>query len=118
MSEPVLLKSPRTSGVFAELNVKREPRLVALQSDGAQLRIWASSGDDYCPLHEAMGLGRLQPAEDDVGLAAPGGGPCGASGPALTLWAMKQRVSLISLGVADLHRSRRFYEALGWQIGA
>jgi hypothetical protein len=26
-----------------------------------------------------------------------------------------QRVSLITLGVSDLDRSRRFYEALGWQ---
>ncbi len=31
---------------------------------------------------------------------------------------MKQRVSLITLGVADLGRSRRFYEALGWTTGA
>ena len=31
---------------------------------------------------------------------------------------MKQRVSLITLGVADLERSRRFYEALGWSTGA
>jgi catechol 2,3-dioxygenase-like lactoylglutathione lyase family enzyme len=31
---------------------------------------------------------------------------------------MKQRVSLITLGVADLERSRRFYEALGWETGA
>ncbi|HEY6731200.1 MAG TPA: VOC family protein [Solirubrobacterales bacterium] len=31
---------------------------------------------------------------------------------------MKQRVSLITLGVADLERSRRFYEALGWRTGA
>lgn len=30
---------------------------------------------------------------------------------------MEQRVSLITLGVADLQRSRRFYEALGWQTG-
>jgi predicted acetyltransferase/predicted lactoylglutathione lyase len=29
--------------------------------------------------------------------------------------AMEQRVSLISLGVADLKRSRAFYERLGWQ---
>ena len=27
---------------------------------------------------------------------------------------MQQRVSLITLGVADVARSRRFYEALGW----
>jgi uncharacterized glyoxalase superfamily protein PhnB len=27
---------------------------------------------------------------------------------------MEQRVSLITLGVSDLARSRRFYEALGW----
>jgi uncharacterized glyoxalase superfamily protein PhnB len=27
---------------------------------------------------------------------------------------VEQRVSLITLGVADLGRSRRFYEALGW----
>ena len=27
---------------------------------------------------------------------------------------MEQRVSLITLGVADTRRSRRFYEALGW----
>jgi uncharacterized protein len=27
---------------------------------------------------------------------------------------MQQRVSLITLGVADVHRARRFYEAIGW----
>jgi catechol 2,3-dioxygenase-like lactoylglutathione lyase family enzyme len=27
---------------------------------------------------------------------------------------MEQRVSLVTLGVADLERARRFYEALGW----
>jgi len=31
---------------------------------------------------------------------------------------MKQRVNLITLGVADLGRARRFYEALGWTTGA
>ena len=31
---------------------------------------------------------------------------------------MEQRVSLVTLGVRDLARSRRFYEALGWQTGA
>ena len=31
---------------------------------------------------------------------------------------MEQRVSLITLGVADLVRSRAFYEALGWRTGA
>lgn len=28
---------------------------------------------------------------------------------------MEQRVSLITLGVADLQRSREFYERLGWR---
>jgi predicted lactoylglutathione lyase len=28
---------------------------------------------------------------------------------------MQQRISLITLGVADLNRSREFYERLGWQ---
>ena len=28
---------------------------------------------------------------------------------------MEQRISLITLGVADVHRSRAFYERLGWQ---
>src|SRR5690554_4035604 len=28
---------------------------------------------------------------------------------------MEQRVSLITLGVSDLERSRRFYEAMGWK---
>jgi len=28
---------------------------------------------------------------------------------------VEQRVSLVTLGVSDLARSRRFYEALGWQ---
>jgi uncharacterized protein len=32
--------------------------------------------------------------------------------------AMKQRVSLITLGVADVGRARGFYEALGWTTGA
>ena len=31
---------------------------------------------------------------------------------------MKQRVSLITLGVTDLGRARQFYEALGWSSGA
>ena len=31
---------------------------------------------------------------------------------------MEQRISLITLGVADLARSRAFYEALGWRRGA
>ena len=31
---------------------------------------------------------------------------------------MKQRVSLITLGVSDLGRARTFYEALGWDTGA
>jgi predicted lactoylglutathione lyase len=31
---------------------------------------------------------------------------------------MEQRVSLITLGVADVERSRAFYEALGWTTGA
>jgi catechol 2,3-dioxygenase-like lactoylglutathione lyase family enzyme len=31
---------------------------------------------------------------------------------------MDQRVSLITLGVADLARSRAFYEKLGWKTGA
>ena len=31
---------------------------------------------------------------------------------------MKQRVSLITLGVSNLGRARAFYEALGWKTGA
>jgi predicted lactoylglutathione lyase len=31
---------------------------------------------------------------------------------------MKQRVSLVTLGVADLPRARAFYEALGWTTNA
>jgi len=31
---------------------------------------------------------------------------------------MEQRLSLITLGVADLARARGFYEALGWQAGS
>lgn len=31
---------------------------------------------------------------------------------------MRQRVTVVTLGVADLSRSRRFYRALGWQTGA
>jgi catechol 2,3-dioxygenase-like lactoylglutathione lyase family enzyme len=31
---------------------------------------------------------------------------------------MRQRVTVITLGVRDLARARRFYEALGWQTGA
>jgi uncharacterized protein len=30
---------------------------------------------------------------------------------------MDQRISLITLGVADVGRARAFYEALGWQMG-
>ena len=33
----------------------------------------------------------------------------------VTVAAMEQRVSLITLGVSDLRRSRSFYEQLGWQ---
>jgi len=28
---------------------------------------------------------------------------------------MEQRISIVTLGVADLARSTRFYEALGWR---
>ena len=31
---------------------------------------------------------------------------------------MEQRVSLVTLGVRDLARSRAFYEALGWKTNA
>ncbi|HEY7178311.1 MAG TPA: VOC family protein [Gaiella sp.] len=31
---------------------------------------------------------------------------------------MEQRLSLVTLGVGDLARSRSFYEALGWRTGA
>ena len=31
---------------------------------------------------------------------------------------MEQRLSVLTLGVSDLTRSRRFYEALGWTTGA
>jgi predicted lactoylglutathione lyase len=31
---------------------------------------------------------------------------------------VEQRLTLITLGVADLRRSRAFYEALGWKSGA
>ena len=31
---------------------------------------------------------------------------------------MEQRLSLVTLGVADLARARRFYEGLGWTSGA
>ena len=31
---------------------------------------------------------------------------------------MEQRVSVVTLGVRDLARARRFYEALGWTSGA
>jgi catechol 2,3-dioxygenase-like lactoylglutathione lyase family enzyme len=31
---------------------------------------------------------------------------------------VKQRVSLVTLGVRDLTRARQFYEALGWKTGA
>lgn len=31
---------------------------------------------------------------------------------------MKQRISLLTLGVADLERARAFYEGLGWTTGA
>jgi catechol 2,3-dioxygenase-like lactoylglutathione lyase family enzyme len=31
---------------------------------------------------------------------------------------MKQRIGVITLGVADLANARAFYEALGWQTGA
>ena len=31
---------------------------------------------------------------------------------------MEQRLSLVTLGVSDLARSRAFYEALGWKTGA
>jgi catechol 2,3-dioxygenase-like lactoylglutathione lyase family enzyme len=31
---------------------------------------------------------------------------------------MEQRVSLVTIGVSDLERSRRFYESLGWKTAA
>ncbi|HEY7831313.1 MAG TPA: VOC family protein [Solirubrobacteraceae bacterium] len=37
---------------------------------------------------------------------------------AATLSDMRQRVTVITLGVSDLARARVFYEALGWKTGA
>ena len=34
------------------------------------------------------------------------------------VYSVRQRVSLITLGVRDLGRARAFYEALGWRTGA
>jgi uncharacterized protein len=31
---------------------------------------------------------------------------------------MEQRLSLVTLGISDLDRARKFYEALGWTTGA
>jgi uncharacterized protein len=31
---------------------------------------------------------------------------------------MEQRLSLVTLGISDLDRARKFYEALGWKSGA
>src|SRR5258705_13836634 len=31
---------------------------------------------------------------------------------------MRQRLTLVTLGVSDLRRAREFYKALGWQTGA
>jgi predicted lactoylglutathione lyase len=31
---------------------------------------------------------------------------------------MEQRLSLVTLGISDLDRARKFYEALGWKTGA
>src|SRR5262245_7353557 len=31
---------------------------------------------------------------------------------------MRQRVSVVTLGVRDLARARRFYESIGWKTGA
>jgi predicted lactoylglutathione lyase len=31
---------------------------------------------------------------------------------------MEQRLSLVTLGITDLDRARKFYEALGWKSGA
>jgi uncharacterized protein len=39
----------------------------------------------------------------------------GLNGFAGSLRAVDQRVSLITLGVEDLERSRSFYEQLGWR---
>ncbi len=36
------------------------------------------------------------------------------SGPRVDSRAMEQRVSLVTLGVADVERARTFYERLGW----
>ena len=35
--------------------------------------------------------------------------------PGGMLWAMEQRISLVTLGVSDLARARAFYESLGWR---
>lgn len=46
----------------------------------------------------------------DLFKTPPGGG--------VRMRGMRQRVTLITLGVHDLARARRFYEALGWETGA
>jgi uncharacterized protein len=53
------------------------------------------------------GAGAARTAGTAGGTDSTAGGPAGS--------AMEQRVSLVTLGVADLDRAVRFYEALGWR---
>jgi uncharacterized protein len=46
------------------------------------------------------------------------GGVCGTDRPGWHHGAVEQRLSLVTLGVSDLARSRAFYEALGWTTRA
>ena len=63
--------------------------------------------------HEAHAASKTSPrrvpaADAQAAAALPGG----------TLRGVRQRVSVITLGVRDLARARSFYEALGWKTGA
>lgn len=49
---------------------------------------------------------------DRLGSVAPGRDAAGR--PVRDPHGMEQRLSLVTLGVADIERARRFYEALGW----
>ncbi len=90
----------KTVPIVAGPPAEREPGEHALRRAFSRLRLGEAVDHGLTRIcrHPAMVLLPARRVNDDV--------------------RMEQRVSLVTLGVADLARARAFYEALGWRTGA
>ena len=95
---------PRLAGLDQHLSLRR--RELRGQGGDSLQGLVAQSGEEMNPAELVDGWAAHQPSVVAGGSDRPVG--------AWQYHAVEQRLSLVTLGVSDIARSRRFYEALGW----